>query len=137
MLAKSVSLNGDRLAGATLIAPVVNYWWKGFPANLSSDAYYKQQPQDQWSLRVAHYVSWLTFWWNIQKWFPAASVVANKPENIFSRQDFEIISKLAGREMHVHHQVLYILFLYSAKGVSMSIRSTCITRISFPPSRHR
>ncbi|XP_062174808.1 uncharacterized protein LOC133879987 isoform X2 [Alnus glutinosa] len=93
-----------RLAGATLIAPVVNYWWQGFPANLSSDAYYKQPPQDQWSLRVAHYVSWLTFWWNTQKWFPAASVVANKPENIFSRQDFEIISKLAGREMHVHHQ---------------------------------
>ncbi|KAK9912024.1 hypothetical protein M0R45_035898 [Rubus argutus] len=33
-----------RLAGATLHAPVINYWWPGFPANLSTDAYYKQPP---------------------------------------------------------------------------------------------
>ncbi|XP_057477047.1 uncharacterized protein LOC130764748 isoform X2 [Actinidia eriantha] len=44
-----------RLAGATLIALVVNYWLPGFPANLSKEAYYKQFPQDQWALRVAHY----------------------------------------------------------------------------------
>ncbi|GMP53451.1 hypothetical protein CsSME_00018901 [Camellia sinensis var. sinensis] len=28
------------LAGVALIAPVVNYWWPGFPANLSKEAYY-------------------------------------------------------------------------------------------------
>ncbi|KAK9901823.1 hypothetical protein M0R45_001939 [Rubus argutus] len=44
-----------RLAGATLHAPVINYWWPGFPANLSTDAYYKQPPGDQWALRVAHH----------------------------------------------------------------------------------
>ncbi|XP_059457298.1 uncharacterized protein LOC132187121 [Corylus avellana] len=94
-----------RLAGATLIAPVVNYWWQGLPANLSSDAYYKQPPQDQWSLGVAHYVSWLTYWWNTQKWFPPASVVDNKPDHIFSRQDLQFISQVAGREMHHQAQV--------------------------------
>ncbi|KAJ0810885.1 putative alpha/Beta hydrolase [Helianthus annuus] len=43
------------LAGATLIAPVVNYWWPGLPSNLSQQAFSKQFLQDQWSLRVAHH----------------------------------------------------------------------------------
>ncbi|KAI3983920.1 hypothetical protein MKX01_022787, partial [Papaver californicum] len=43
------------LAGATLVAPVINYWWPGFPGNLSIEAYEKQFLQDQWTLRVAHY----------------------------------------------------------------------------------
>ncbi|KAF5446294.1 hypothetical protein F2P56_031931 [Juglans regia] len=86
-----------RLAGATLLAPVVNYWWQGFPANLSTEAYNKQPPQDQWTLRVAHYIPWLTYWWNTQQWFPASSAVSGNPD-IFSRQDLEIISKFAWRE---------------------------------------
>ncbi|KAE8701065.1 germin-like protein subfamily 3 member 2-like [Hibiscus syriacus] len=48
-----------RLAGATLMAPVINYWWPGFPANLSEEAYNLQLPQDQWALRVAHYLPFL------------------------------------------------------------------------------
>ncbi|KAL6989257.1 hypothetical protein U1Q18_015009 [Sarracenia purpurea var. burkii] len=87
----------QRLAGAALIAPVVNYWLPGFPVNLSKEAYYEQFPQDQWALRVAHYTPWLTYWWNTQKWFPASSVIAEKPK--FSRQDVKIMTKLrAGRE---------------------------------------
>ncbi|PSR92958.1 Dihydrolipoyllysine-residue acetyltransferase component of acetoin cleaving system like [Actinidia chinensis var. chinensis] len=86
-----------RLAGATLIAPVVNYWLPGFPANLSKEAYYKQFPQDQWALRVAHYAPWLTYWWNTQKWFPSSSVIAGKPK--FPPQDIKLItSLLRGRE---------------------------------------
>ncbi|KAF2294944.1 hypothetical protein P3X46_013993 [Hevea brasiliensis] len=84
-----------RLAGATLIAPVVNYWWPQFPANLSKEAYYLQLPQDQWTLRVAYYTPCLTYWWNTQKWFPASSLVVRRPE-IFSRQDLEIFSTVAG-----------------------------------------
>lgn len=82
-----------RLAGAALVAPVVNYWWPGFPANLSTEAYYEQYPSDQWAVRVAHYTPWLTHWWNTQKWFPASSVASGKPK--FSRQDIEILTKLA------------------------------------------
>ncbi|KAA8534548.1 hypothetical protein F0562_032065 [Nyssa sinensis] len=85
-----------RLAGLMLIAPVVNYWWPSFPANLSKEAYYQQFPQDQWALRVAHYTPWLTYWWNTQKLFPASSVIAGKPK--FCQQDWEIISKFAGRK---------------------------------------
>ncbi|KAK2997652.1 hypothetical protein RJ639_025326 [Escallonia herrerae] len=89
-----------RLEGAALIAPVVNYWWSGFPKNLSAKAYYEQYPQDQWALRVAHYIPWLTYWWNTQKWFPASSAIARKPK--FSHQDLEIMSKFAGRQSSKH-----------------------------------
>ncbi|PON83124.1 Alpha/beta hydrolase fold [Trema orientale] len=79
-----------RIAGAALIAPVVNYWWTGFPANLSKDAYNQQLWNDQWALRVAHYTPWLTYWWNTQKWFPYLSAIAHSP-NILSSQDKELV----------------------------------------------
>ncbi|XP_052198569.1 uncharacterized protein LOC127805824 [Diospyros lotus] len=86
-----------RLAGATLIAPVVNYWWPGFPANLSKEAYYEQFPQDQWTLRIAHYLPWLTYWWNTQKFFPSSSVIAGRPK--FSEQDVQLITHLSSANM--------------------------------------
>lgn len=86
-----------RLAGAGLLAPVVNYWWPGFPANLSKEAYYQQLPQDQWAVRVAHYIPWLTYWWNTQKWFPPSAVIAYRMD-IFSRQDVEVLYKWSPEE---------------------------------------
>lgn len=78
-----------RLAGASLLTPVVNYWWRGFPANFRSEIYKKQLKQDQWALRVAHYAPWLTYWWNTQKWFPPCAALAHSPD-ILSKQDMEI-----------------------------------------------
>ncbi|KAB2607779.1 hypothetical protein D8674_010947 [Pyrus ussuriensis x Pyrus communis] len=66
-----------RIAGAALLAPVVNYWWTGIPANLSSQAYSQQLLQDQWAVRVSHYTPWLTYFWNTQKWFPGSSLLAH------------------------------------------------------------
>ncbi|KAK2655306.1 hypothetical protein Ddye_008358 [Dipteronia dyeriana] len=86
-----------RLAGAALLAPVTNYWWPSFLSNLSTEAYYQQLPQDQWTLRVAHYAPWLTYWWNSQKWFPASSVLSHRRE-ILSRQDTELLPKLLKRQ---------------------------------------
>ncbi|KDP35788.1 hypothetical protein JCGZ_10424 [Jatropha curcas] len=86
-----------RLAGATLLAPVVNYWWPGFPGNLSKKAYYEQLLQDQWTLRVAHYTPCLTYWWNTQKWFPASAVAAGKPE-VFSPQDHQLLPMFLGNQ---------------------------------------
>ncbi|KAH9738274.1 AB hydrolase-1 domain-containing protein [Citrus sinensis] len=86
-----------RLAGAGLLAPAVNYWWPGFPANLSKEAYYQQLPQDQWAVRVAHYIPWLTYWWNTQKWFPPSAVIAHRMD-IFSRRDVEVLSKWSPEE---------------------------------------
>ncbi|KAL5733679.1 hypothetical protein ACOSQ2_033371 [Xanthoceras sorbifolium] len=88
-----------RLAGATLLAPVINYWWPGFPANLSQKAYYQQLAQDQWALRVAHYTPWLTYWWNTQKLFPPSAVVVRRPEN-FTPQDIQLMSKIAEKQEH-------------------------------------
>ncbi|KAJ7970571.1 Alpha/beta-Hydrolases superfamily protein [Quillaja saponaria] len=89
-----------RLAGAVLLAPVVNYWWPGLPSNLSTEAYYKQLPQDQWTLRVAHYIPWLIYWWNTQKWFPASSVIAGKID-IFSSQDLQLLPTLARKQLYL------------------------------------
>nr|KAJ0214563.1 hypothetical protein LSAT_V11C400198140 [Lactuca sativa] len=66
-----------RLAVASLIAPVVNYWWLCLPLKLSQDAYSKQFIQDQWSLRVAHHLPSLTYWWNTQKLFPSYKAIAH------------------------------------------------------------
>ncbi|XP_077234191.1 uncharacterized protein LOC143876365 [Tasmannia lanceolata] len=83
-----------RLAGATLLVPVVNYFWPSFPANLSSQAYKLQFVQDQWGLRVAHYAPRLVYWWMTQKWFPSSAILSRNPE-VYSRQDKEIIKKVA------------------------------------------
>lgn len=86
-----------RLAGAALVAPVINYWWPGFPADLAKEAYDRQLMQDQWALRVAHHVPWLTYWWNTQKWFPSSSGVALRPE---STNDEGHLQKLKSRELY-------------------------------------
>ncbi|KAF5823791.1 hypothetical protein HanRHA438_Chr01g0043041 [Helianthus annuus] len=75
---------GCRLAGATLIAPVVNYWWPGLPSNLSQQAFSKQFLRDQWSLQVAHHSPSLTYWWNTQKWFPSLTVIGHSPDILSS-----------------------------------------------------
>nr|KJB15068.1 hypothetical protein B456_002G158600 [Gossypium raimondii] len=88
-----------RLAGATLVAPAVNYWWSGFPTNLSNQAYQQMLPQDQWVLRVSHYAPWLTYWWNTQKWFPSSSVIANSID-IFSSEDRKLLMKILSTRNH-------------------------------------
>ncbi|CAL1378335.1 unnamed protein product [Linum trigynum] len=97
-----------RLAGVTLLTPASNYWWPGFPSNLSTEALYKQPPCDYWSLRVAHYAPWLTHWWNTQNWFP--SLGATKP-HVLSREEREVVAKLiakgANHREHVRPQGEY------------------------------
>ncbi|CAN1134123.1 hypothetical protein LINPERPRIM_LOCUS16290 [Linum perenne] len=85
-----------RLAGVSILTPATNYWWTGFPSNLSGAALKKQAPCDYWSLSVAHYAPWLTYWWNTQKWFPVFGVISRSP-HILSRQDMEIAVKLAAQ----------------------------------------
>ena len=86
-----------RLAGATLIAPFINFWWPGLPANLSSEVYNKQLQRDRWALHVTHHAPWLTYWWNTQKFFPFMSVIDHNPE-VLSRQDKLLVAQHAGKE---------------------------------------
>nr|DAD28815.1 TPA_asm: hypothetical protein HUJ06_030283 [Nelumbo nucifera] len=89
-----------RLAGATLIAPVVNYWWPGFPTNLSKEAFKQQLSGEQWSIGLSHYAPWLTDWWNKQKFLPTSNVIAHNPD-ILSSQDKEVFHKFEAREAYV------------------------------------
>lgn len=109
----SIVCDFGRLAGATLVAPVVNYWLPGFPNNLAKEAYYEQLPQDQWAVGVAHYTPWLTYWWNTQKWFPASSVIAQKPK--LSPPDVKILTALLARHGRTS-KVLTFLFLHNLEG---------------------
>ncbi|KAJ0972700.1 hypothetical protein J5N97_020659 [Dioscorea zingiberensis] len=79
-----------RLAGVAIVAPIANYWWPNFPANVSNEAYAQLLPQDQWALRVAHYAPWLTYWWNTQKWFPASSALAHRSDHLDAK-DKEVL----------------------------------------------
>ncbi|KAF5773297.1 putative alpha/beta hydrolase-1 [Helianthus annuus] len=82
-----------RLAGAVLISPAINFWWSNLPFNLTNEEYSRQLKRDQWSLRVAHHLPWLTYWWNTQTWFPVFSVLRGHPARI-SPTDREIFSKM-------------------------------------------
>ncbi|KAI7748782.1 hypothetical protein M8C21_033586, partial [Ambrosia artemisiifolia] len=83
-----------RLAGAALIAPVVNNWWPSFPSNISNEVYSEMLKQDQWCLRVVHYLPWLTHWWITQKWFPTSSVTSRSLA-MFSPPDMKLLSKFS------------------------------------------
>ncbi|XP_062091793.1 uncharacterized protein LOC133797770 [Humulus lupulus] len=80
-----------RLGGAGLMAPVINYRWPSLPAELSRECYYRQPKGDQWALRVAYYMPWLTYWWNTQTWLPFSTVISKSPIN-FSAQDLKIFN---------------------------------------------
>ncbi|CAN4096102.1 unnamed protein product [Withania somnifera] len=80
----------QRLAGAALLAPAINYWWPGFPSNLTKEAYDKQLIRDQWIYKVAYYAPWLMYWWNTQKYFPGFSVITG--EFKLSQKDLKIAS---------------------------------------------
>ncbi|RLN17492.1 uncharacterized protein C2845_PM02G21960 [Panicum miliaceum] len=64
-----------RLAGVAMMAPVINYRWRGLPRGLARQLYRKQPVGDQWSLRVAYYAPWLLHWWMSQPWLPTSTVI--------------------------------------------------------------
>ncbi|KAI3791981.1 hypothetical protein L2E82_05849 [Cichorium intybus] len=88
-LAFDIEELADQLAGAVLIAPGINYWWPNLPLNSFS----RQLPQDQWSMRIAHHLPWLSYWWNTQKWFPSFSVI-DEIRAVLSPSDIAVSSKL-------------------------------------------
>uniref|UniRef100_A0A0D9XLN4 AB hydrolase-1 domain-containing protein n=1 Tax=Leersia perrieri TaxID=77586 RepID=A0A0D9XLN4_9ORYZ len=67
----------ERIAGAAMMAPVVNYWWPGFPPEEAAAAYGRQSYGDQWALRVSHHAPGILHWWMEQSWLPTSTVVDN------------------------------------------------------------
>nr|KJB62161.1 hypothetical protein B456_009G403700 [Gossypium raimondii] len=111
-----------RLAGAALLAPVVNYWWPGFPTNLVTEAYQQQLPQDQWAVRVSHYAPWLTYWWNTQKWFPSSSVVAHSTD-ILNSEDKKLLPEIVS----TRNYTVRVSFCYK---VACTCIVTCIRDVN-------
>ncbi|XP_042510526.1 uncharacterized protein LOC122085968 [Macadamia integrifolia] len=81
-----------RLAGVSLVSPVVNYWWPSLPANLSRNALREKSKPDQWLFRIAHYAPGLQYWLTTQKWLPSFPLFEGHPV-IFSSKDKEILTK--------------------------------------------
>ncbi|ONK77590.1 uncharacterized protein A4U43_C02F8210 [Asparagus officinalis] len=93
-----------RLKGAALLGPVSNFWWPNFPANVSKAAWNQQTLHDKLAVGVAHYVPWLTYWWNTKKWFSSSGVIAMRPE-LFSPGDLKVMHKFSARG-HYMGQIL-------------------------------
>ncbi|KAJ0476811.1 putative alpha/beta hydrolase-1 [Helianthus annuus] len=98
-----------RLAGAVLISPAINFWWPNLPLNLTNEEYSRQLKRDQWALRVAHYLPWLTYWWNTQTWFPVFAVIHGHP-TVLSPPDLKVFSKFLS--VAEPGQVLVFFFLH-------------------------
>nr|TKR98485.1 uncharacterized protein D5086_0000202220 [Populus alba] len=94
----------NRLAGAALVVPIVNYWWPSFPCHLSREAYKRQLRRDQWKLRIAHYVPGLLYWWMSQKWFPSSSYVEIVPE-VYGNRDKQILKMMSGTLTHNQEKI--------------------------------
>ncbi|RDX68812.1 hypothetical protein CR513_52157 [Mucuna pruriens] len=80
----------DRLSGAAMVGPFVNYWWPSFPDNVLRDAFQMLPQSDKWTFRVAHHAPWLFYWWMTQKWFPSLTLT-----NMLSPDDIEIVKSLS------------------------------------------
>lgn len=87
-----------RLAGVTLVVPVINYWWPSFPPELKNEAYKKQLKRDQCKLRIAHYAPALLYWWMTQKFFPYSSILQRHPI-ILNKRDLQTVQKMSQEPM--------------------------------------
>ncbi|KAJ3675100.1 hypothetical protein LUZ60_004142 [Juncus effusus] len=89
-----------RLLGVTFLAPVSNYWWSGFPSNVTDQAWNRQLTRDKWSVWIAHHAPWLVYWWNTQTVFPASSVIA-KDIRLFCPDDLKLLPGFASRASYI------------------------------------
>ncbi|XP_062117581.1 uncharacterized protein LOC133831338 [Humulus lupulus] len=92
-----------RIEGAALIAPVVNYWWPGFPSNLTNAAFNQESWNDRLAYGVCHHTPWLTYWWNTQRWFLPSSVLFLNPDVLSSEDKEFVLSRKRARETYTAH----------------------------------
>ncbi|KAJ7981158.1 alpha/beta-Hydrolases superfamily protein [Quillaja saponaria] len=85
-----------RLAGASLVVPVVNYQWPSLPASLIREDYRRRLVQ--WSLWLSNYAPGFLFWWVTQKWLPSTSVLEKNPV-FFNKRDIDVLKITNGFPM--------------------------------------
>ncbi|EEF38518.1 catalytic, putative [Ricinus communis] len=83
-----------RLAGVTLVVPVINFWWPSFPPKLANEAFRKQLRRDQVKLTIAHHFPPLVYWWMTQKLFPYSSIMQRHPI-LLNPRDLETIKQMS------------------------------------------
>ncbi|EAY82278.1 hypothetical protein EE612_057834 [Oryza sativa] len=83
----------NRLAGAAMVVPIINYWWPSFPAELSRQAFKRLIVPEQRTLWIAHNMPSLLYLWMTQKWLPSSAAAMRHPE-IFSKHDLEVLQKM-------------------------------------------
>ncbi|GAV66627.1 Abhydrolase_6 domain-containing protein [Cephalotus follicularis] len=92
------------LAGATLVVPVINFWWPSFPPKLANEVFKKQLKRDQVKLSIAHHVPGLLYWWMTQKWFPYSSIMERHPI-LLNKGDLAIIQQLPKEPNPDEHKI--------------------------------
>ncbi|KAL9235436.1 hypothetical protein vseg_010194 [Gypsophila vaccaria] len=85
----------QRLAGVSLVVPMVHYWWPNFPSEVSTKAMNKLPGVYKWTFRVAHYAPLLFYWWMTQKLFPSLSITSADASISFGQSDLEILQKVS------------------------------------------
>lgn len=83
----------NRLLGASLLVPVINFWWPSFPRELRDNEFKKQPKKDQLKLWISHNAPALVYWYMSQKWFTSCSIMARDPI-IFNKRDFSILTEM-------------------------------------------
>ncbi|XP_044469551.1 uncharacterized protein LOC123198827 [Mangifera indica] len=83
-----------RLAGVTLVVPVINFWWPSFPPELANKVFKEQLIRDQIKLSIAHHFPGLLYWWITQKWFPYSSILERHPI-LFNKRDVETVKQMS------------------------------------------
>ncbi|GLT48728.1 hypothetical protein SLA2020_223360 [Shorea laevis] len=86
----------ERLAGVSLVVPVVNYRWRSLPEKLIKGDY--RRTLVQLFFWFAKHIPRLLQWWVTQDWNSSMNVVERKPV-FFSNRDTEALKKSTGFPM--------------------------------------
>ncbi|KZV47157.1 hypothetical protein F511_05208 [Dorcoceras hygrometricum] len=86
----------NRLAGAALVVPHINYKWPSLPNDLTKDDYRKGL--SRWTVFVATHFPGLLHWWLTQKMFPSSSVLDRNPK-FFNNKDLEVLKHTPGFQL--------------------------------------
>lgn len=97
------------MAGAALVAPLVNFWWASLPAEMARAAYEKREASDRRAMWIARHAPWLLYAYMTQNLVTPSAALARHP-NVFSPQDLQILAALSQNPNPPEVQPLQIFF---------------------------
>ncbi|KAL3530400.1 hypothetical protein ACH5RR_009722 [Cinchona calisaya] len=106
----------NRLAGAALIVPMINYKWRSLPKDLVKDDYRKNLCR--WIIWLLRHTPGLLHWWLTQKVFPSSNMLDKNPA-FFNKKDLDSLSNTPGYQLFTQNG-------FKDRRVFESIRRDCI-----------